>query len=112
MKMADAGTLSTEKGVAMGRITASITIENVFDTASSVSCEALVDIGASYLTLPLAWKSQLGELPNVRSVDLETATQLVVRAEVCGPVTVRIDGFEPVSSEVLFVGMHPEDGEF
>ena len=32
--------------------------------------------------------------------------------EVCGPVTIQIEGFEPVSSEVTFVDMEHEGGRY
>ena len=47
-----------------------------------------------------------------RTVELVTADQRVVTGEVCGPVTIRIEGFEPVSSEVTFVEMELESGRY
>jgi predicted aspartyl protease len=94
----------------MGRIIASVTLENVFDPATTLRCDALVDTGSSHLALPAAWKDRLGELQLIRTVDLETATQATVQGEVYGPVRVQVEGFEPVFSEVLFVEMEPEDG--
>jgi hypothetical protein len=38
--------------------------------------------------------------------------QRMVRGEVCGPVEIKIEGFEPVYSEVLFLDMEPQDGVF
>lgn len=37
------------------------------------------------------------------------ANREVVRGEACWPVEVRIEGFRPVSNEVIFVDMKPED---
>ncbi len=73
-------------------------------------CDALVDTGASHLTLPSAWKDRLGELETIRTVELETATQSTVSGEVCGPVKIEVEGFRPVFGEVLFVEKEPEDG--
>jgi hypothetical protein len=45
-------------------------------------------------------------------VALETATQQVTEGLVCGPVRIQIEGFRPVFTEVVFVDMEPEDGEY
>ena len=59
----------------MGRISVQATI-GTGDTADSViACEALVDTGAAYLTLPTAWRSRLGQLTTLDTVDVETADQ-------------------------------------
>lgn len=94
----------------MGRIIASVKIENITDAAKSLRCDALVDTGASFMVLPSAWKERLGDLEVIREVELETATQDTVRGEVCGPVRIQIEGFPPIFSEVLFVVMNPVDG--
>lgn len=94
----------------MGRIITSVTIENLVDTTKSLRCDVLVDTGASHLVLPRAWQSRLGELPVFRTGELETATQSMVQGQICGPVQIQVEGFEPISSEALFVDMDPEDG--
>ena len=71
-----------------------------------------IDTGAWGLQLPRAWKERLGTLQVLRTVELVTADQRVVTGEVCGPVTVRIEGFEPVWSEVTFVEMELESGRY
>jgi len=96
----------------MGRIITSIKIDNVVDPTKSIRCDALVDTGASLMVLPTAWRERLGNLETVRRVELETATQDTVLADVCGPVKIQIEGFEPIYSEVLFLEMHPHDGIF
>ena len=45
-------------------------------------------------------------------VELETATQEVVEGAVCGPVRIQIEGFRPIFSEVVFIEMRPDDGEY
>jgi len=62
--------------------------------------------------LPRAWKERLGVFRTTRTVDMVTADQRVVSGEVCGPVTIQIEGFEPVSSEVTFVDMELEGGRY
>jgi hypothetical protein len=94
----------------MGRIVASVKIDNIIDPSTSLRCDALVDTGASFMVLPSAWKERLGDLEVIRKVDLETAAQDTVTGEVCGPVRIQIEGFPPIFGEVLFVEMHPADG--
>jgi predicted aspartyl protease len=96
----------------MGRIIASVKIENVSDASKSLRCDALVDTGASFMVLPSAWKDRLGDLVSIRTIELETATQEPVTGEVCGPVRIQIEGFLPIFSEVLFVEMKPEQGDY
>ncbi len=94
----------------MGRIIASVKIENIADTSMNIRCDALVDTGASFMVLPSAWKNRLGDLEVSGRIELETATQETVTGEVCGPVRVQIEGFRAIFNEVLFVEMKPEDG--
>lgn len=96
----------------MGRIVASVKINNVLDPSKSLRCDALVDTGASHMVLPTAWKERLGQLESTRTVALETAKQAIVIGEVCGPVRIQIEGFPAIYNEVSFVEMTPEDGEY
>ncbi len=96
----------------MGRIIASVKIDNAADLSKGLRCEALVDTGASLMVLPSAWKDRLGVLESGVQVDVETATQEVVRAEVCGPVRIQIDGFRPIFNEVAFIEMKPANGDY
>ena len=94
----------------MGRIVASVRIENITDPAMNLRCDALVDTGASHLVLPNAWKERLAGLQVVRTVELETTMQATVQGEVHGPVKIQIEGFAPIFGEVVFVEMTPQDG--
>jgi predicted aspartyl protease len=96
----------------MGRIAASVQIANVARPECKIRCDALVDTGASHMILPATWRERLGQLEEVRRVQMETATQAAVDGIVCGPVRIQIEGFEPIFSEVAFVEMEPEDGDF
>jgi predicted aspartyl protease len=96
----------------MGRIAASVKIENPAAPGKSIRCDALVDTGASHMVLPTAWRDRLGDLEEARRVRLETATQTSVEGAACGPVRIQIEGFEPIFSEVVFVEMEPEDGVY
>jgi predicted aspartyl protease len=96
----------------MGRIIASVTVGNLAGSKGSIRLNALVDTGASHLTLPAAWRDRLGEMQMSRPVSLETATQSTVSGEVCGPVKIEVEGFPAISGEVLFLEMEPEDGVY
>ena len=96
----------------MGRIAVSVKIENPADRERKIRCDALVDTGASHMVLPSAWRDRLGKLEEIGHVRLELATQASADGVVCGPVRIQIEGFRPVFSEVVFVDMEPENGEF
>ena len=96
----------------MGRIVASVTIENAADLSKALRCDALVDTGASLMVLPSAWKDRLGNLEFSTQIEVETATQETVTAEVCGPVRIQIEGFRAILNEVAFVDMKPAEGEY
>lgn len=96
----------------MGRIVATVRIANLHEGDKKITCDALVDTGASYMVLPSAWRERLGELEEITTVPLETATQATVEGKICGPVRIQIEGFRPIYNEVLFVDMTPEDGEY
>jgi predicted aspartyl protease len=100
------------KDIDLGRIVASVTIENAADFSKALTCEALVDTGASHMVLPSAWKDRLGRFEALAEIEVETATQETVTAQVCGPVRIQIEGFRAIFSEVAFVDMNPERGEF
>src|SRR5438046_2613694 len=94
----------------VGRIVASVTIQNVLSPEKSFRCDALVDMGAGHMTLPSAWRDQLGEIRTIERGLVETATQSTIPGEICGPAEIQVEGFRPVMGEVLFVDMEPIDG--
>jgi predicted aspartyl protease len=96
----------------MGRIVASVLLRNTLDPTRAMRIEAFVDTGAGWLTLPAAWRDRLGNLPTIRTEQLETADQRVIPGEVCGPVTIQIDGFRPIVTEVIFREMAALDGRY
>jgi len=91
----------------MGEVVVEVTVTNGRDLTRTKRSEALVDTGAYGLVLPLAWKDELGELEAVATVDLETADQRLIEADVWGPVWIQIEGFRRINSEVIFVEMEP-----
>jgi len=96
----------------MGRIVASVRIDNASDVTKGRTCHALVDTGASFMVLPMAWRDRLGNLETMTEVEMETATQETIKGVVCGPVRIQIEGFRPIHHEVAFVEMTPENGEY
>lgn len=89
----------------MGRIVASVKLENLLDPEKNFRCDALVDTGASHMVLPSAWWERLGELEEFRRIRLELANQTVPEGVVCGPVRLQIEGFPPVLAEIIYVDM-------
>ena len=96
----------------MGRIIVSASIENGLDASFRIQSDALVDTGATYLTLPSAWRERLGQLRHLDTVSVETATQAVVSGDICGPVLLRVGEFRPVLTEVLFIEMDAVEGRY
>ena len=96
----------------MGRIVATVRIANLQDEDKKITCDALVDTGASYMVLPSDWRERLGDLEEIATIDLETATQETVQGKICGPVRIQIEGFRPIYNEVLFIEMSPDNGEY
>ncbi len=97
---------------AMGRIVASVKVNNVGDASQCLRCDALVDTGSAFLVLPSAWRDRLGNLDAMEKVTVETATQDTVDGEICGPVRIEVEGFRPIYSEVLFLDMKPANGAY
>jgi hypothetical protein len=97
----------------MDEIFVRVTVANSFDPARRVEFVGLVDTGDYGLVLPAAWKPTFGPMETLEVVDIETADQRVVTAEIFGPAIIRLDGFRQVSGEVLFVDMAPSaDGSY
>ncbi len=96
----------------MGRIVTPVNIQNLHSEGKSKRIDVLVDAGASYLTLPSAWKKDFGSFNTEETIDLQTATQKVVQGTVCGPVMIQVEGFRAVYNELLFLDMKPNSGEY
>ena len=96
----------------MGRIAVEAGIENGTDSSFRIRCDALVDTGAAYLTLPNAWRDRLGTLTTLDTAAVETANQAVVSGDICGPVLLRLERFRPVLTEVLFIDMDQAGGQY
>ncbi|MGI9034435.1 MAG: aspartyl protease family protein [Pyrinomonadaceae bacterium] len=97
----------------MGRIVTQIKISNFLEADKSIEIDALVDTGASYLTLPNAWKDRLGELKKIESVEVEMGTGEIRQAEIYAAVSIKVANFREVIGEVLFIEMEKNsDGEY
>lgn len=96
----------------MGRIVAKVTVANPVDKASSRTFDALVDTGASMLTLPMSWKKDFGNLAQTRMAKVEFADQNIKEVEICGPVSIQIEGFQKIFNEVAFLEMNTSDGTY
>lgn len=91
----------------MGRVIAQTRVTNLFDDGKAIECGMLVETGASALFLPRSWKVRLGQFQCSEPVELQLANQDIVEGEACWPVEIEIEGFRPVSNEVVFVDMVP-----
>ena len=91
----------------MGKIIVDVTVSNFLEAGKSVTFEASVDTGATFLTLPKAWKSKFGEIEIREEVDLELASGEIVGGEICGPAKIKIGDFREITGEVLFIEMGP-----
>jgi predicted aspartyl protease len=100
------------RGSSMGRVVVPIHIRNPLHPEKSVLFDALVDTGAVGLVLPHTWRDRLTPFAKSRKVKLETADQRIVDGEICGPVEVQIEGFDPVFNEVTFLVAEPQDGVY
>lgn len=96
----------------MGRIVTHTRIENCAEAGASIFCDALVDTSAAYVVLPTACKPRLGKLEKLGDLALEPGDQSQMSGEIYGPVRVQLDGFRPIYTEVLFIEMQPEQGNF
>lgn len=97
----------------MGRIITQVKVVNVLNPEKFINLDGLVATGATYLTLPNAWKERLGELEKVDEVEFELANGATGKGEVCGPVRIAIANFRETFGEVLFIEMPENDnGEY
>ncbi len=97
----------------MGKIISEVTVVNATNTDKKIAFGALVDTGATFLTLPKSWKSKLGDLEVLEEVELETATGEIVDGEICGTVRIKIGNFREIISELLFIDMETdENGDY
>jgi predicted aspartyl protease len=94
--------------VAMGSIVTTVSIVNAAAPARHVHDDGLIDTGSWGLSVPASWKERLGPLQLVQRIELVTADQRVIIAEVGGPVIVQIATFRPISTEVVLTPMDAE----
>lgn len=98
---------------AMGKIIVGVTVSNLLENEQTFAFDAFVDTGATFLTLPKAWKSKLGDIEVLEEVELELASGEIVEGEICGPVSIKVEDFRQIAGEVLFIDMDPgADGKY
>lgn len=93
----------------MGRIVSQIRLENILDSEKNMEFSAMVDTGAACLTLPKVWRDHFGKVFDSEEVELATATQEMVKGELCGPFKIVVNNFRPVYLQVLFIDMQPDE---
>ena len=93
----------------MGRIVAKVTVKNALDESKVRTFDALVDTGATFLTLPSAWKQDLGKFLTTEKERVQLADQHEIDVEICGPLTIQLEGFRKINMDVAFVDMVPVD---
>ena len=91
----------------VGNVHVIVTVTSFTEPARQINFEGLVDTGAFGLILPKAWKERLAPFPQFSEVEVETADQRIVAAEVCSPVWIQIAGFRPIPGEAVFMEMKP-----
>lgn len=96
----------------MGRIVAKVTVKNALDETKVRTFDALVDTGATLLTLPKAWKQDFGKFLITEQTRVQLADQHEVDVEICGPLTIQLEGFRRINMDVAFVEMTPADGAY
>lgn len=96
----------------VGRVFVPVRVTNVLEPSAAIGFDGLVDTGTFGLILPTAWKEGLGVLPAIANVEVETADQRVVTAEICGPVRIEVAGFRKIVGEVVFIDMEPRGGSY
>jgi len=97
----------------MGRIVTQVKLTNFSDPKKDLAVSALVDTDAAYITLPNAWRKNLGDGEELGEIEVEMADRSTRKGFVCGPVRARIGEFRSIMAEVLFLDMEPdEDGEY
>ena len=92
----------------MVRIVAIVNIENFSESGPSIKLDALVDTGASYLTLQSVCRSRVGTFASEQTIELQTATQETLKGTVCGPVQITSESFRPIYNELIFLDMKPD----
>ncbi len=91
----------------MGRILAEVTVRNAVEPSHEITFTGVIDTGASHLVLPAAWRGRLGGLRGTRRVVVALANKETVEGDVAGPIEVKVENFDSVFSEALFVDMQP-----
>jgi len=79
------------------RIASKVTVRNALDQTKMRTFDALVDTGATLLTQPKAWQQDFGEFLTTEQDRVQLADQHEVDVEICGPLTIQLEGFRRVN---------------
>lgn len=93
----------------MGKIISQVKITNVLDKSESLTFAAVVDTGASHLTLPMAWRHHFTTVDFRESSLAEIADGSTVEGELAGPFRIEIGNLTHSNSDVFFMDMKPNE---
>ncbi len=94
----------------MGKIITQVKITNVMDKSQSLEFSAVVDTGASHLTLPMAWRKHFTEMDFREDSLAEIADGSTVEGELAGPFLVEVgDGLSRSHGDIFFMEMQPNE---
>lgn len=96
----------------MGRIVTKVNVKNALDTSKDRTFDALVDTGATFLTLPKAWKQDFGKFLTTEKIKVQLADQHEVEVELCGPFLIQLEGFRKINMDIAFVDMTQDNGVY
>jgi hypothetical protein len=94
----------------MGKIITQVKMTNVMNKAQSLEFSAVVDTGATHLTLPMAWRKHFTDVDFQQDSLAEIADGSTVEGELAGPFLVEIgDGLSRANGDVFFMDMKPNE---
>lgn len=94
----------------MQPIETQVEILNTYDKGQRISCRTIVNPLAAGLILPASWKARLGKFAATEEVRIYWEKK-IRKAEACGPVGIRIEGFRTIFNEVIFLDMERPDNK-
>ena len=94
----------------MGVIYVPVVVSNVLHPEQRLELSGRIDTGAFGLVLPKAWKARLGPFLNETTAEVELADGRPALAELCGPVSIQLGTFRPITNEVVFVDTEQDAG--
>lgn len=94
----------------MGKIITQVKITNVMNKAQWLEFSAVVDTGATHLTLPMAWRRHFTNVDFQQDSLAEIADGSTVEGQLAGPFLVEVgDGLSRANGDVFFMDMKPNE---